>query len=87
MRKAPTFKPGDRIALSAAHLKAIGDYSKASADRRGTVLEVFPACNKATGAHYFTWRQDGDDDSADPRGGLSSNFCLVSRISIDAALA
>lgn len=86
MKAAPSFKPGDRIAYSAKHLRSIADYSKAAADMRGTVLDVSPPVSKS-GGHYFTYSRDGDPNGADPHGGLSCNFCLAARISIDAALA
>jgi hypothetical protein len=84
MPKATTFTVGDRVAHSVKFLRSICDYSKDSADRRGTVQSIvdyklaFPVLK-------VLWDDQPRDE--EPQGGLSCNFTLVSRLAIDAALA
>lgn len=42
MKPAPVFTNGDRVAIAAAFLRSIMDYSHASASQRGTVTHVSP---------------------------------------------
>jgi len=42
MRSKPVFTNGDRVAMAAAFLRSIMDYSHASASQRGVVTHVSP---------------------------------------------
>lgn len=47
-RPAPTFTNGDRVAMSAAFLRSIMDFSHASASQRGVVTHVSPVTKDRT---------------------------------------
>lgn len=64
------FNKGDRVVYAAKFLNSIGDYSKASADRVGTVVEIVDYKLKFP---VLKVRWD-DSPEGDPSGGLSCNF-------------
>jgi hypothetical protein len=71
------FSIGDRIAYRAAFLRSIGDYSHASASRRGTVMNAHPS------AWPHLLDVQWDDGHASPVN--ASNVLLASRIHLEPA--
>jgi hypothetical protein len=73
----PKFEQGDRIAYRAAFLRSIGDYSHASASRRGVVLNAHPA------AWSHLLDVQWDDGSSSPVN--AANVLLADRVHLEPA--
>lgn len=70
---------GDRVALSAKFLRSIGDYSHASASKRGTVV----SCEGTDSWRLLGIEWDGDVDG--PRHVLDKNLVRAARIHLEPA--